>query len=68
MTGFESGQRVRIVDSPSSITDLQAGREGVYLGPHARVDGLVDVGLDSGSFLAPAVRVTLRPHDLEAVA
>lgn len=61
------GQRVRIVDAPTSISVLQAGRQGEYLGPHLVEEGLVYVALDSGSHLVPNVQVLLRPHDLQEV-
>lgn len=67
ITQFTPGDRVRIVEQPRSITPLQAGRQGTYLGPHLVQDGLVYVALDSGSHFVADVQVMLRDFDLEAV-
>lgn len=66
--GFTPGDRVRIVDQPRSITPLQAGRHGTFLGPQLVDDSLVYVALDSGSHWVADVQIMLRAFDLEAVA
>lgn len=70
-SAFTRGQRVRIVDEPTSITRLQAGREGQYLGPTflrgRPLEDTVTVVLDSG-IAAFDSQVILSPRDLEPVA
>lgn len=67
ITEFTPGQTVRIVEQPRSITPLQAGKQGTYLGPHLVEDGLVWVALFSGCGSVPDAKVLLRAFDLEEV-